>query len=214
MSDFDLKINFDTNSDFKQVYEFLDTHFHKGDEPMQEAHFQKDVVLHPTVDLLELCLERGGTLLAYIGDVLVGVLLGVKLSEHEKPDESELPADSEKSSDVYKFLRYIDKKTDFYNRLGVSEIFNIFILSVHRDYRGHGIGRKLFEFCIENAKKLKYPAVTVDCSSLFTAKIAESYNFKLVTTTTYDEYNELIGKKLFTPIEPHIEILSYALLLD
>lgn len=214
MSDF--KIKFAISSDFKEIYDFLDFHFHGGAEPIQLAHPHKDVRMHPDKDFLQSCIDCGTTLKAVIGDTLVGVLIAAKIGEreHERNEKASRVTDSEKSADVLKLLSFIDEKANYCNRLGVPEVLHMHIVSVHKDYLGQGIARKLFEFCIENGRQLKYRAITVDCTNHFTAKIAQKLEFKLVSIVTYDEYNEYIGKTLFVPTAPHTEIKSYALLLD
>lgn len=213
----DLEIQFATDSDFDQIYEFLVENFHNHAEPIQQAHRDKDVTMHPEGEFIKSCIESGTTLVGYIDDVLVGVLIAAKIHnrEHERNAEAAQTCDSQKSTDILQFLSYIDEKANYCNRLQIPEALHMHIVSVHKDYQGRGIARKLFEFCIENGRQLKFLAVTVDCTNFYTAKIAAKLDFKLISTVTYDEYNEHIGKKhLFTPTAPHTEIKSYALMLE
>lgn len=213
----DLQVQFATDSDFDQIYEFLDENFHNHAEPIQLAHRDKDVRIHPHREFIKSCIESGTTLMGYIDDVLVGVLIAAKIHnrEHERNAEAAKTSDTQKCIDVLQFLSYIDEKANYCNRLNIPEALHMHIVSVHKDYQGRGIARKLFEFCIENGRQLKFRAVTVDCTNCYTAKIAAKLDFKLISIVTYDEYNEFIGKKhLFTPIAPHTEIKSYALMLE
>jgi GNAT superfamily N-acetyltransferase len=214
MSNF--KIKFAIASDFDQIYEFLDFHFHDGAEPIQLAHPHKDERMHPDKEFIKSCIDCGTTLKAFIGDALVGVLIAAKIDdhEHERNEKAARITDSKKSADVLKLLSYVDEKANYCRRLGIPEVLHIHIVSVHKDYLGQGIARKMFEFCIENGRQLKYRAITVDCTNYYTAKIAEKLDFKLVSIVTYDEYNVYIGEQLFVPIAPHTEIKSYALMLE
>ena len=211
-----LEIQFATDSDFDQIYEFLDENFHDHAEPIQQAHKDKDVRMHPHKEFLKSCIESGMTLVGFIDDVLVGVLIAAKIhnQEHERNAEEAKMCDTQKSTDVLQFVSYIDEKANYCNRLQIPETLHMHIVSVHKDYQGRGIARKLFEFCIENGRQLKVRAVTVDCTNSYTAKIAAKLDFTLISIVTYDEYNEHIGKNLFTPIAPHTEIKSYALMLE
>lgn len=210
------KIKLAISSDFDQIYEFLDINFHDGAEPIQLSHPQKDERMHPDNDFIKSSIDLGATLKAFIGETMVGVLIAAKIDEqeHERNEKAARVTDSKKCADVLKLLSYIDEKANYCNRLGLPEVLHMHIVSVHKDYLGRGIAKQLFEFCIENARQLKYRAVTVDCTNYFTAKIAEKLDFKLVSIVTYDEYNEYIGEKVFTPTAPHTEIRSYALLLE
>lgn len=214
MSDF--RIQFAVSEDFQQIYNFLDENFHNEAEPIQLAHPDKNVRMHPHEEFIQSCIDCGTTLLGFIDDVLAGVLIVAKIqsTEHERNAEEAKFCDTKKAADVLKFLSYIDEKADYCNRLKIPETLHIHIVSVSKEYQGRGIAKKLFEFCIENARLLKYRAVTVDCTNQYTAKIATKLDFKLISIVTYDEYNEHIGEKLFTPIAPHTEIKSYALMLE
>lgn len=216
MGDDGFEIRFAIGSDFDQIYDFLDDNFHNSAEPIQLAHEDKDVMMHPHKEFLISCIDCGTTLMAFIGNVLVGVLIAAKIHnrEHERNAETAKACDTKKSADVLHFLSYIDEKANYCNRLQIPEALHMHIVSVHKNYLGRGIAKKLLEFCIENAKQLKFRAVTVDCTNYYTAKIATKLDFKLISIVTYDEYNEHIGKKLFTPIAPHTEIKSYALMLE
>lgn len=209
-------IKFATSGDIDEIYEFLDDNFHNSAEPIQLAHIDKNERMHPHKEFLNSCIECGTTLTAFIGNVLVGVLIAAKIHnrEHERNAEEAKTCDNKKSADVLKFLSYIDEKANYCNRLEIPEALHMHIVSVHKDYLGRGIAKKLLEFCIENARQLKFQAVTVDCTNYYTAKIATKLDFKLISIVTYDEYNEHIGEKLFTPIAPHTEIKSYALMLE
>lgn len=211
-----LEIQFATDSDFDQIYEFLDENFHDHAEPIQRAHKDKDVRMHPHKEFIKSCIESGTTLVGFIDNVLVGVLIAAKIHnrEHERNAEAAKTSDTQKSTDVLQFLSYIDEKANYCNRLQIPEALHMHIVSVHKDYQGRGIARKLFEFCIENGRQLKFRAVTVDCTNSYTAKIAAKLNFTLISIVTYDEYNGHIGKNLFSAIAPHTEIKSYALMLE
>lgn len=214
MSDF--AIEFASSDDFTQIYEFLDFHFHDGAEPIQLAHPDKSARMHPDKEFIKSCIDCGTTLKALTGDALVGVLIAAKIGEHEheRNEKAANVSDSKKSADVLKLLSYVDAKANYCNRLGIPEVLHMHIVSVHKDHLGRGIARKLFEFCVENSKRLKCGAITVDCTNYYTAKIAEKLDFKLMSIVSYDEYNEHIGEKLFEPSAPHTEIKSYALLLE
>ncbi|KAG5678325.1 hypothetical protein PVAND_008010 [Polypedilum vanderplanki] len=214
MSDTVVKIA--TRVDLKFIHEFLVEHFHNV-EPIEVSHRMKHERVQPNDEYLLSCINCNTTLMGYRGDTLVGVLIAgtIFANEHERNLEASkaMSGHNEKHADVLRFISYIDEKANFCKRLDVPETLHIHHIAVHKDFKGRGIARFLFECCVENARKFNYHAVTVDCTSHYTAKIAEQRAFSLISTVTYDEYHDFIGEKLFDPSFPHLQIKSYALLL-
>lgn len=211
MSDITIKIA--TAVDLSSIHEFLAEHFHNV-EPIEVSHPIKNEKVQPDDEYLMMCIQCNTTLMAFSGEELVGILLAGRIlpQEHERNLEASKTVRNEKHADVLRFLSYIDEKANYCNRLHVPEALHVHNIAISREFQGRGIAKALFKFCIENGRVLNYPALTVDCTSHYTAKIAEERSLSLISTVTYDEYNSFIGEKLFEPIEPHLEIKSYALL--
>lgn len=132
--------------------------------------------------------------------------------EHGSADElieAAKTTETEKWRDISLFLAYIEKKADMFSRFNISNAVHIQAVGVHRDYRGQRIGERLFKFCFENARKLNYPMVSADCTSIYSMKMAERCGMVHVSSVTYDEYNEIIGRKLFHPVEPNLTIKTF-----
>jgi arylalkylamine N-acetyltransferase len=205
-----------TAADLQLIHAFLSEHFHNL-EPIEVSHRMKHEKVQPNDDYLLSCIDCNTTLMAYTGDVLVGVLIAgtIFANEHERNLEASklMSGRNEKHADVLRFLSYIDEKANYCSRLHVPEALHIHIIAVHGDFKGRGIARTLFECCVENGRKFNYQAVTVDCTSHYTARIAEQRAFSLISTVTYDEYHDFIGERLFEPSFPHMQINSYALIL-
>ena len=204
-----------TERDLKFIHEFLFDHFHNV-EPLEVSHRIKHEKVQPNDDYLMSCIKCNTTLMGFIDGILAGVLIAGTIlpNEHERNLEASKSVKHEKHADVLRFLSYIDEKANYCTRLDIPEALHIHIVSVHRDFRGRGIANTLFEYCIENGKYLKYQALTVDCTNYYTSRIAEQRDFSLISTVTYDEYHEYVGEKLFEPSEPHMQIKSYALLIN
>lgn len=213
MSDLVIKVAQDKDADL--ISEFICVHFN-GYEPIQLFHVRKDEEMDPPPpDLVKECLESETTFLAYQGDKLVGVLIAGEINSDIADKDLEYAGDyGPKGVDVFALLSYIGEKADICNRLEIPRCLHTHILSVHNDHLGQGIAKKLFSFCIETGKQKKFPAFSVDCTSFYTAKIAESFGMNCLSTVTYDEYNEKIGEKLFEPSEPHTVIKSYVKFYD
>lgn len=209
----ELNIKNATDSDRTLITNFICDHFN-GVEPIQTFYYQKDAPMDgPPKDLIDESITTDSLFLAYIKDELVGVLIAGEITEDIAEKDIEYAASSgygQKGTDVFNLLSYVGEKADICNRLKVSRSLHIHIVSVHSNFLKLGIAKKLFEACIVLGEARNYPACSVDCTSYYTARIAESFDMKCESIVTYDEYNEHIGKILFIPKEPHTVIKTYA----
>jgi GNAT superfamily N-acetyltransferase len=141
---------------------------------------------------------------------IVGVLIAGPI-KHTDADEmiENAKISSKKWGDIQRLLAYIEKKADVLGKFNLDVALHCQVLSVHKDYRGNRIGQKLFDFCFENAKKLGFKLMSVDCTSVFSIHVAEKLNMEYISTVTYDEYNQTLGEKLFIPIAPNFEIKTF-----
>lgn len=206
----DLTIKIAEEGDTSAIDDFICTHFN-GQEPIQVFHVRKeDEMDPPPPELVKECLETRTTLLAYQKDKLVGVLIAGEINSDIAEKDIEYAEDyGPKGTDVFALLSYVGEKSDVCNRLEIPRCLHIHIVSVHLDHLGQGIAKKLFAECIENGRKKNFPAFSVDCTSYYTARIAESFQMTCLSSVTYDEYNKKIGETLFIPSEPHTVIKTY-----
>lgn len=198
-------------SEIETINDFLTDHFR---EPIYCSHVNKEESLEKLPsDGLRDGIESGTTLMAFSGEKLVGVLIGEKFKSHS--GDFEFPEGEEsKGRDIMDMLSFIEKKADICNRFKLINCLSVFIISVHKDHLRQGIAAKLFKFCMENAQAKGFEAVSVDCTSSFTARLAENCGMTLVSSVTYDDYNAFAGKVCFVPCEPHTEIKSYLKFID
>lgn len=209
-----ITIKIANQSDFRLIYDFLLEHF-VPHGPMTMSHIDKADPIPQPEEFLKDAIENGTTLMAFSEDKLVGVLEADRMTSgnKEKYDKCALNLQG-KDADLLRFESYIVRKADFCKRLNVSHCLYIQSLATHLDHLHQGIAFRLFEYIDELARSLNYPAISVDCTSCFTARLAEKINMKCLTTITYDEYNAHVGEKLFIPKEPHTLIKSFAKVYD
>lgn len=189
----------------------------------REAYYQEEplTLSHPTpghtrddeVFTVTSQLEHGTCLIAIDEEngQIAGALAAGPLEDGsaEEMIEAAKTTETEKWRDISLFLAYIEKKADLFVRLNIPNAVHIQALGVHRDYRGQRIGERLFQFCFDNAARLNYPLVSADCTSIYSVRIAEKMGMENVSTVTYDEYAERIGRQLFKPREPNLEIKTF-----
>jgi arylalkylamine N-acetyltransferase len=201
-------------SDLSLVHCFLNTYFHDTD-PLESSHIDKTDKMKVDDAFVLSCIECETTLMAFEDGKLVAVLIAgsIDVTEPERNLECAKGIDSPKIADILRFLSYIEEKADFCRRLGVSSSLHIHIVSVHPAYQGRGIAKQLFKVCMSNGSVKKFPALSIDCSNIFMAKIADEFGMTCISTVTYEEYNQHTKKELFVPKEPNLEIKSYAKVL-
>lgn len=200
-------------SDASNILDFKNLHFHNC-EPLELAHPESG---HESknIEMIYEAIRNGSMLMAVqegTSKTLVGILIAcpVGVDESEKLKVRAATIGVQKRADIINFLAYIEKKANFCERFGVEESLHIHIVSVHPVYRGQHIARKLFEACLAIAKSKGFKLISVDCTSMYSARIAESLGMECISTVTYQEYNNYLGKCLFIPNLPHKEIKSFA----
>jgi ribosomal protein S18 acetylase RimI-like enzyme len=199
-------------SDAKNILDFTNLYFHDC-EPLELSHPESG---HESknIELIFEAIKSESMLVAVEGTTktLVGILIACPIGADEA-ENLELSAASigvQKRADIINFLAYIEKKANYCERFGVEESLHMHIVSVHPIYRGQQIARKLFESCLSIAKSKNFKLISVDCTSSYSARIAESLGMECISTVTYQEYNNYLGKCLFIPNLPHNEIKSFA----
>lgn len=197
-------------SEHDTVLEFLRQHFFT-EEPINNAYPIRD---DSKEEEFILSLLPAGNIVFAIDEQskrIAGLACFGKITRNypqESWDESETTT-NKKWRDILKFMSHIESKSNVCERFGVAESLHLHGVTVDKAYRGQAIGRKLFEECFRIAKNRNYRLVSAECSSIFSARTAESAGMEHVSTVTYDEYHEKVGDKIFVPIPPHTEIKSY-----
>lgn len=198
-----------------EILKFKNSHFHNHD-PVERAlpgtkHKSNDaeVILKGIKDGFALKAVDKET------STLVGFVIGVPTSLHvvDELKRSAATVDDTNRAYINSLVAYLESKANIFGRFKVERRIHVPSLCVHSDYRGHKIGTKLFEAAIAEAKSGQFELITVHCSSSYSARIAVCLKMDLVFTVTYQEYNDHVGKQLFTPVGPHTEIATYALVL-
>lgn len=207
----DIKIKIAREVNLTEISDFLCSHFNPH-EPIKKFHVRKDEVMDPQpMGLLRDCIGSQTTLMAYSGCKLVGVMIAGKIDSDVADKDLEYSEGlGPKGADIFELSSYLGEKSDVCNRLNVPYSLQFHILSVHTEHCRQGIAKKLFKFCVANGRSKNYPAFSVDATSSYTSKIAESFGMTCLSTVSYEEYNKHIGEKLFVPTGQHTEIKTYA----
>lgn len=204
-------------SDVDKIVEFKNLHFH-GQDPIEMAmpgvKFQTD-----NADLIVKAIETGFALKLVEKETgtLVGFMIGLpsdgtpRVEHFKKAAEN---AGDTNTAHVLNLIGSVQKKADIKGKYP-KEMKKVIVrmLSVHPHYRGQKLGQKLAAAGIEEARKLGFDMITGTCSSVFSSKIAANLGMQHISTLTYDEFHESIGRKVFNVVEPHSELKTYVLKL-
>lgn len=197
-------------SEQEKVLQFLRKHFF-SEEPINNAHPIKDESMEE--EFILSLLPDGNIIFAVDSatNQIAGLASFGEINERysrESWEESETTS-NRKWRDILRFMSFIESKSKFCERFGVTEALHLHGVAVDKAYRGRAIGKKLFQECFRIAASRNYKLVSADCTSIYSSHIAESVGMECVSTVTYDEYHDKVGDKIFHPILPHDEIKSF-----
>lgn len=202
--------------DHDEILDFIRTHYYPeepltvGNEPKlqsrEDEEFSMSVLSH------EMSVIAVDTLR---DNRIVGALLAAPLGAdegNEMYEEAKLCPDK-KWSEILELLAYLDTNACSHKRYNVHNVMHIHVMGVDRETRGKSIGIKLMKKSMEIGKTLGYQLVTVDCSSVYSIKIAEKLQMDCIVNLAYKDYKDINGKQLFRPPMPHTHIKTFAKLL-
>lgn len=152
---------------------------------------------------------KEGTSLLAVATTPQKTLLGVSINGEIFSDENMIEVVSNCTCERYaKFLRFIesvDRCSDFWNRVTVERALSSEALAVLGSVRGLGVGKALLEKTLQVAKDGGFPLLRVDCSSYYSAKLAEQMGLECIYSIPYAEYKNEDGCQIFDPPSPHVE---------
>lgn len=150
-------------------------------------------------------------------DRIVGVILAGPIEPAEADlmleEAKQCENDNKKWSEILLLLAYLEKNANIYERYNIKKALHIHVLGVDSQYRGKSIGAHLMQKCFDVGKQLGYPLVSVDCTSIFSIRIAEKIQMECIQTLPYKDYTDKNGRQLFNPPSPHTQIKTFAKLL-
>lgn len=148
-------------------------------------------------------------------DRIVGALLSGPIGPDEATDmiDEAKRCTNKKWSEILRLLAHLEETANIYERYNITKALHIHVMGVDRQMRGKSIGRNMFEKCFEIAKQLNYPLVSVDCTSIFSIRIAEKLQMDCIGELAYTAYKDNTGRQLFRPPSPHTQIKTFAKIL-
>lgn len=203
-------------SDEKAILEFIRQHYYP-DEPLTIGTEPKEPSRQDEEFSISL-IPYGLSIVAIDSqrnNEIVGVTLAGPIGPSEADDilaEAERCTDK-KWQDILYLLAHLERNANLYQRYGVDKALHVHVMGVDRHARGKSIGTKLMGKCMENGKAVGYPVISLDCTSIFSIRIAEKLQMECVGKLAYADYTDANGKQLFRPPSPHTHIKTFAKLL-
>ncbi|KAJ8872205.1 hypothetical protein PR048_025807 [Dryococelus australis] len=201
-----------TDSDMDSVVELL-RHFFVKEEPINSSGPKP---MDPTELYSLKFLGKGMSLVATSAD---GSVVGVCINNEGTPAgyaDRARTKESTTNRHMKKVLTLLDKAeevADIWNKYGIDRFFDVRIITVHGSMRGKGIGKALLEKSLQMAKERGYKLVHIECTGIYSARIAEQLGMECVFRIPYIEYKDQNGQLVFNVPEPHNEFKLFVMKL-
>ncbi|XP_050334252.1 arylalkylamine N-acetyltransferase 1-like [Bactrocera neohumeralis] len=208
-------------SESDDVLKFIQIHFYP-DEPMnigsaqghpdlEDEQFNISLIAHGT----SLMAVQQETADGFQSERIVGILLsGPKHSnEAEHLFKEAARYGSSNWGTQVGILAQAERDSNVYERYNIERALHIYALAVDKSLRGRAIGMRLIKKFKGLGRELKYPLMTLDCTSFYSAKLAERLGMDCVNVIKYADYLDKEGKVVYKPPPPHEYLKTYAMRL-
>lgn len=202
-----------TEDDHDQVLEFIRQHYYP-EEPITIGYTTKQQTREDEEFSMS-NLKYGSTILA-LDNNSSNQLVGVLISGPINPEDVEVmmhqvtTSKDKKWSDILRLLTYLEQQSNVCQRYNVPESLHVHIIGVSPVARGHSLGRLLMEKCMNVGQEKGYKLISIDCTSVYSIKLAEQLDMDCVNIFEFENYKDTKGVQIFRPPSPHKYIKSFA----
>lgn len=216
MSD-QIKYRLSSKADTDNILEFLRIHYYPkepltiGNSPpscqsSDDEKFSASLILH------------GATIIAIDKtNKIVGCLLteprDSNISINQLKEANQIQNIDRKWSEIVYLMAYLGEQSKLYTRFNIKKTLYVDAIGVDCRMRGKSIGCEMMIKCFEVARSLNFPMVNIDCTSLYSIKMAEKLQMECVTNLAYCDYKDFSGRQVFQPPWPHTHIKTFVKLL-
>lgn len=208
-----------TANDRDNILEFLREHYYpeepitNGNEPRRQDSADEEFILSVISD---------GASIVAIDSVNNGKIIGALMAGHIETNESELILaaakkfelnNNRKWSEILLLVGHISQCAKICQRYNVNKSLQIHAISVDAAYRGKSIGTNLMKMCFNVGKSLEFPIVSIDCTSVFSIKMAEKLDMDCVNVQAFKDFKDNNGRQIFNPPLPNTHIKSFVKIL-
>lgn len=192
-------------SDKSKIGKFLYDHFWPDEPTFKAAGIIPSE--EENEDVLK-CIDYGTCTIA---EDQHGAVAGVRLAKVRVPSDIEKPADKPwtQLDKIFEFLRIIALDAKVFERYNVDKLLQSMLICVSRDFRGKGVGLKLYSENMELGRQLGYKVYVCDCTSTFSAKLCEKLGMECIAAWDFNKYLDENGEQLFKPESVHDKLRVY-----
>lgn len=173
--------------DYDQVVFLLNNSFFR-DEPLAKC-LQVTETLQFAKNTVEVCIKQQCSFVAW--DTETNQIIGACLNEvcHRSVREQEVNEPNEQVRFILQLFTYMHNKLDVFDRLKSDTLFHVFILSVDKVARGHGLASRLIGKSIERARDLQLKGAYAEASNVYSLNCFKQQQFEVIDEVKYTEYN-------------------------
>lgn len=207
------KVRVITEDDTEAVLVHLREFFFKN-EPINESVKLLENESSRCMDLERYCIKamHGGISYVAVTDTekIISVSLNI-ISALDEVDSEEIEYSDPKFLIVDKFLTIAGgngTKAILKKFPNCKKVWDVKVLSTDSQWRGKGIAGVLLDLSRKTAYEKGCDLIRMDCSSYYSARVAEKLGFELVHEMLFDDYRE-DGKPVFAIPHPHTSATTY-----
>lgn len=201
-----------TVDDSCELQELFNTHYYPN-EPITVGWINNDPVPEDLASTLEVLDEKMSIVAV---DEATNRIVGACIAGVDTRNDIENIIDEAKKTANKKWSQFLQlyarirHESKIFEKFNVDESFHVHALVVDANYQNNSIGTKLMEGCFKLAESLDYKICSVNCSSIYTSKIATKLNMQCIGSIAMDSVMDEDERRLIYPPEPHTHIISYA----
>ncbi|KAH8368461.1 hypothetical protein KR084_012017 [Drosophila pseudotakahashii] len=148
------------------------------------------------------------------GRIVAAVVAGPKdAHEPEHMVEEVRKHAGQKWGRILHLLSAVESATDVCRRFNVPSSVQVHALGVDRQQRGRNLGALLMTAVAQRARDLGHRLVSVDCSSVYSARLVQRLGYQLVNTLRYVDHLDESGQQVIRPPPPHESVQTFVLQL-
>ncbi|KAG5678329.1 hypothetical protein PVAND_008014 [Polypedilum vanderplanki] len=204
-----------TIADRCEIHKLFAEYFYQY-EPFNVGWINDEVVIEDRETILDL-INQNMSIVAIDKDT--NCIVGASICNVETPDEVHVMKEEAERTTNRKWSQYLQlfiriaSESNIFERFNVKEIFYINEMAVNANYRNQSIGTKLMEKCHQLGTSLGYKICSVNCSSVYTERIAVKLGMECMSAIAMDSVMDEKGERLIYPPAPHTHIRTFAKLL-
>ncbi|CAD7081039.1 unnamed protein product [Hermetia illucens] len=211
MSEVDIRVA--VPDDFEDILYGFRTYFWPH-EPLSAGHKIKTVSLSEEEFAMSTP-QKGMSLIATDpdrGDKVVGFLTIDISTPGLLAEYDELSKDKpkeERAEAMGGIFNKLNEKADVFEMYKVDKVLWLVYLGVDQAMRGKNIGTRLVERGISMAESLGCKVIEIDCTSAFSARIAQRTGMKCIGEIAYKDYVDANGEQIFNPPAIHTHMQRF-----